>query len=455
MSKTKLQKTPWGFRPAHWKMLSWNYFATPSGEPITVAPDSRAKQVTVRVRHKGVVERRGKKNQPRVIRNLNQTQISAGQFIISRIDARNGACGIVPKELEGAIVTKDFRVFDIDSTILLTSYLDYLIGLPVFWKLCSFISDGTTNRVRLDMELFDQMRFPIPPLIEQEIAVNTLQSIDDTLKRTGYIIITAEKLREAILHKLLTRGLPGHHTEWKEVSGLGVIPATWQIMPFGDVADISFSNVDKKTREGEIPVRLCNYTDVFYNRSVHSGLSFSSATATSKEYQRWELKKDDVLFTKDSESPYEIGIPSFVNEDMPGVLCGYHLGLARPKSNLIQGQFLSLVIGSDMYRGSFARIANGVTRFGLTLNSTRAMKVLVPSLVEQNMISKLVDQINKVIDSLILEYDMLFLLQNSTLEDLISKGANCLTKGEKMGKVNTESMKRANNYGQERDNYDG
>ena len=109
------------------------------------------------------------------------------------------------------------------------------------------------------------------------------------------------------------------------------MPHGWRIVRLGDVADVAFSGVDKRTVAGELPVQLCNYTDVFYNRRIHQGMEFMTATATSAECDRWTLMEGDVLFTKDSETADEIGIPAYVTEDMSKVLCGYHLGLARPK----------------------------------------------------------------------------------------------------------------------------
>ena len=103
------------------------------------------------------------------------------------------------------------------------------------------------------------------------------------------------------------------------------VPEGWQLVRLGDVSEVTFSSVDKRPVEGEYPVRLCNYTDVFYQREIRRDMDFMSATASEVECQRWSLKKGDVLFTKDSETPDEIGIPSYVTEDMPNVLCGYHL----------------------------------------------------------------------------------------------------------------------------------
>ena len=140
------------------------------------------------------------------------------------------------------------------------------------------------------------------------------------------------------------------------------VPDGWQVALLGDVAEVAFSSVDKKTIDGEVPVELCNYTDVFYNRRILPDMPFMAATASPAECGRWSPRQGDVLFTKDSETPDEIGIPSYVAQDVPGLLCGYHLALARPAPGLADGAFLARALGSRAAAQGFARIANGVTR---------------------------------------------------------------------------------------------
>ena len=62
-----------------------------------------------------------------------------------------------------------------------------------------------------------------------------LDSIDEAIKRTEAVIATTERLRDSLLHELLTRGVPGWHSEWKEAPGIGTIPASWEVARLGDV----------------------------------------------------------------------------------------------------------------------------------------------------------------------------------------------------------------------------
>ena len=134
------------------------------------------------------------------------------------------------------------------------------------------------------------------------------------------------------------------------------------------------------------------------------------------------MRKGDVLFTKDSETPDEIGIPTCVIEDMPDVLCGYHLGLARPRPHLVDSTFLAELLASPTSARQFARAANGVTRFGLTLNATRALSLLLPPLAEQRVIAAVLDAIDDAIERAETVVAATERLRDALLHELLTRG---------------------------------
>ena len=287
------RKTPWGLRPTDWELVPWSSFATRSGRPIVVEPDADLKQVTVRVRHQGVTERRLNRNRHRRIETPTQVQISAGQFVISKIDARNGACGFIPRELDGAIVTHDFPVYEINEKAD-SRYLDHLVDLPIFWRLCESVSDGTTNRVRLDLGLFDNLEFPMPSLPEQCAIAAVLDAIDEAIERTEAVIAGTERLRESLLHELLTRGVPGRHTAWRDVPGLGTVPACWEVVRLGTRARIlsgaAFSSAYFSSDDGLPLIR---------NRDVNS--SETELRYFGPYDQKYLIHPDDILVRMDGD----------------------------------------------------------------------------------------------------------------------------------------------------------
>jgi type I restriction enzyme S subunit len=102
------------------------------------------------------------------------------------------------------------------------------------------------------------------------------------------------------------------------VEWLREVPERWKVKRLKRACSIFPSNVDKKTQEGETPVRLCNYTDVYYNESITSGMEFMQATASSSQIEKFTLRAGDTLITKDSETADDIAIAAYVPSDLLG-----------------------------------------------------------------------------------------------------------------------------------------
>ena len=101
----------------------------------------------------------------------NQTLIRTNDLILSKIDARNGAMALVPSELDGAIATNDFPVFEIDSLRINPSYLRYCLFQPSMIRVYENLSRGSTNRRRLKVDKFLDLTIPLPESIEIQIEV--------------------------------------------------------------------------------------------------------------------------------------------------------------------------------------------------------------------------------------------------------------------------------------------
>ena len=131
----------------------------------------------------------------------------------------------------------------------------------------------------------------------------------------------------------------------------------WPMVPLGQVAELTLSSVDKKTKPHERPVLLCNYMDVYSNQFIRSDLNFMTATATEREIRRCALRPGDVIITKDSEQYDDIGVPALVRDGIDNLVCGYHLAILRKLPEAIHGSYLfyALQIGSVRYQFSLLR----------------------------------------------------------------------------------------------------
>ena len=185
------------------------------------------------------------------------------------------------------------------------------------------------------------------------------------------------------------------------VEWLGQIPEHWDIRKLKYISSIQFSNVDKHTVEGEKPVRLCNYVDVYHKDFITADLNFMEATAPPAQVEKFALKGGDVIITKDSEAWDDIAVPAYVSSDMHDVLCGYHLAQIRPKTKWADGKYLFRAFCSRGINDQFRVAATGVTRYGLGKYWLDNGLFLVPPIEEQRAIAAFLDRETERIDALI------------------------------------------------------
>ena len=173
---------------------------------------------------------------------------------------------------------------------------------------------------------------------------------------------------------------------------LGDVPAHWEVRRLRNAVDMRVSNVDKHIKDGEMPVRLCNYVDVYKNERITDGIPFMQATATASEVGRFRLELSDVLITKDSETWDDIGVPALVDYAASDLICGYHLAMLRPMNLSLEGGFLLRVLQSSAIGSQFYISARGVTRYGLTHEAIKSVILPVPPLDEQAAIVSYLDR---------------------------------------------------------------
>ncbi len=166
-----------------------------------------------------------------------------------------------------------------------------------------------------------------------------------------------------------------------------------------EIATIEISGVDKKTLEGEISIKLCNFTDVYYNWEIDSSYldKFMIATAKQSEIDKFSLKKNDVVITKDSETREDIGISCLIKEDLANTILGYHCALIRPKKN-IDGGYLNACLQSNLARKYFSNQASGSgQRYTLTLTGIGSVNIPMIPYEEQIKIAEIFSNINEKI----------------------------------------------------------
>jgi len=203
------------------------------------------------------------------------------------------------------------------------------------------------------------------------------------------------------------------------VEWLGEVPGHWALKRLKQACHVFPSNVDKKSYDGETPVQLCNYTDVYYNDTIVAGTDFMAATATEDQVAKFTLRAGDTIITKDSETADDIAIAAYVPADLPGVICGYHLSMIRPIQEA-NGAFVKRLFDSTYVKSCVAVRANGLTRVGLGQYEIDNLDLPFPPLPEQTQIAAFLDRETAKIDALVAEQRRLMALLKEKRQAVIS-----------------------------------
>ena len=168
-----------------------------------------------------------------------------------------------------------------------------------------------------------------------------------------------------------------------------------------DIAKIEISGVDKKTIEGEIPVRLCNFVDVYHNWAITKDKAehFMLASAKQAEIDKCSIAKGQVAITKDSETRDDIGIATYFADDFANVVLGYHCALITPDPTIVDGKYLNAFMHTKYIQKYFENNASGSgQRYTLSNSTINTIPVLLPSLTEQHTIGKVLADIDRKIE---------------------------------------------------------
>lgn len=299
------------------------------------------------------------------------------------------------------MITGSYNVFQTNQVPKFIYYwyltIDDVKGLKPFYT-------GMRNVVR--NETFMSLKIFTPPLHEQEQIVKFLDEktsiIDKLISTKERKIELLKEQRSSLINEVITKGLdPNVKMKDSGVEWIGEIPDSWEVGKLKNYSELKISSVDKHIYEYERQVIVCNYTDVYYNEFITKELELRKGSCSEEEYKKYKLNKGDVIITKDSESPNDIGVPSLVNDDFENVVCGYHLSIIKPKKDKLNGSFLFRQLQTKRIRSYYEVCSNGITRFGLGKSSVLETPLLIPNIQEQQQIVDYLDKHTKEIDGLV------------------------------------------------------
>ncbi len=289
-------------------------------------------------------------------------------------------------------------------------WLSYVLASKHTRYLLSNLATGTSGSMKnITKDELLTLKASIPPTQEQKKIAQILSTWDNAISANERLLENSQQRKKALMQQLLTgkKRLPGFEGEW-----------SYHYLT--DVAEVIVSPVDKKTIDGEVSVELCNYTDVYYNHKITRSLKFMKATAKPSEIEKYTLKINDVIITKDSETPGDIAVPALVYEDLKGVVCGYHLAIVRPSPEILSGAFLNYLFSMPKTRYYFFTLATGATRFGLSVGGINKAYFQFPPLDEQQAIANVLTTADQEIDALQKRLDHLKQEKKALMQQLLT-----------------------------------
>ena len=248
---------------------------------------------------------------------------------------------------------------------------------------------GITGEGRngLNLELIRGYRLCLPPLPEQRAIADVLDSIDEAIERTEAVIAATETLRDSLLHELLTRGVPGWHTEWKDVLGIGTIPADWEVVRLGDVLQSTTYGTNEPLGDtGNIVVLRMNniqQAEIDWSEVKRGELSES-------ELNDLDLRAGDILFNR-TNSLDLVGKIGMVRYTPEAASFASYLVRLRTKPKRANPTWLAALLGSTTYQARIRRFATpGVSQANINPTSLRSLTIPLPPTAEQsNMVAAL------------------------------------------------------------------
>jgi type I restriction enzyme S subunit len=416
---------PWlGEIPAHWRIgrTKQNFRLSIEKSNPNHGMELLSIYTHIGVRPRNDLEQRGNK----ATTTDGYWVVKKGDIIVNKLLAWMGAVGV--SHYDG--VTSP--AYDILRPVreLAPDFYHHLFRTSTYLQQFKSRSRGIMEmRLRLYFDQFGQIPLLIPPLDEQRAIVSFLEEYSRLVNRFIRIKRRAIELlneqKQAIINRAVTRGLdPGVRVKASGIDWLGDVPEHWEIRPLKQVASVRLSGVDKHTLAGEIPVRLCNYTDVYKRDFITADIEFMKASAKPPEVAAFTLRAGDVLITKDSEEWDDIAVPALVRQNLDGVLCGYHLAVVRPDFQCLDSEYLFRAFLAPSLARQFHVLANGVTRYGLSKNAIKDSIFLVPPVQEQRDICEwITDELRPIaasMDRIQREIDLIHEYRTRLITDVVT-----------------------------------
>ena len=377
---------------------------------VAIQDGVKYKRVTIKVRNGGVVLRDEVMGEN--IGTKKQFLVSEGQFILSKIDARNGAMGIIPSELDGAVVTQDFLPYDIDATKVNPQYFVLVCTTKQFVAFCQSCSSGTTNRQRVDEAQFLNIKVPVPSLEEQN------KLVEEYNKQLA-IAADAELLaikKHRNINSLLFAELGVKISKDNVLNGLSTVAfsaldrwdiaylqntakytAKYKSLRFENCIDHFMKGFDGKSLRMETyktPTQDFHYIGMEHIEKA-TGQLIDAPIVKGSQIKSQTVTIPNGYFIYGKLRPY-LNKYWYNNTNWDNIVCSSELFVFRIKDS-INTRFFEVVLGSDIVQEQIADLTSGARMPRITEEVFMNIQIPIPPLDIQK---SLADQIDKITDEI-------------------------------------------------------
>lgn len=276
------------------------------------------------------------------------------------------------------------------------------------------VAQGSTFQA-IGVETLRSLPVLLPPLAEQRAIAAVLDSIDHAIERTEEFIAVTERLRDALLHQLLTRGVPGWHSEWKEAPGIGTIPASWDVVRLGDVAEVRSGTTPSRKRsdywvEGSVPfIKTGRVNDVFIREPDEFITTEAVVNAGAVVVPEGSVLIAMIGQGKTRGMTAKLGFSAAINQNFAAVY--------GPRG----GFDLDFFFAWASHNYSLIRaLGQGSNQDALNRELIQKMLVPLPSIAEQKVIAATLDGVDEAMGQARVETDMLKCLKSSAADALLT-----------------------------------
>jgi type I restriction enzyme, S subunit len=315
------------------------------------------------------------------IKTKEQQIVRAGEFLVAEIDAKEGSFGIVPHELDGAIVSSHYFVFAVNEEICTTSWLDWVSRANILQA--QVLALGSTNYSAVRPSHVLGYTIPLPPLDEQRRLVARIEALAAKIEEARGLRRLAVEEAEALAKSYLDHAYESAAKEYQTVR----LADLCHTITDGDHITPRFADEGVKfifvgnVSSAYLHFQNCKYVDLGYFAAIRP--------------QR-KPRRGDVLYSAVGAT---LGIPAVVDSDEE--FCFQrHVAILKPIREKLYSQYLWYLLRCGTLHSLAWSKTTGSAQPTVPLNAIREFPIPVTPLEEQRRIVAYLDGLQGKVDAL-------------------------------------------------------